>query len=63
MHSQKLKVNYLPAEGQALEEEEEVLPRQLSMMSGDETVCLSLLYSVLGSYSIGIRHGEATSSK
>jgi hypothetical protein len=33
VHSQKVKVNYLPAEGQSLEEEDEV-PHRTSMMSG-----------------------------
>lgn len=33
VHSQKVKVNYLPAEGQSLEEEDEA-PHRTSMMSG-----------------------------
>lgn len=40
VHSQKVKVNYLPAEGQPLEEEDEI-PQRTSMMSGiapDDTV-------------------------
>ncbi|KAI0061408.1 VAMP-associated protein [Artomyces pyxidatus] len=36
VHSQKIKVNYLPPEGQAVEEEEE-LPHQTSIMSGDDS--------------------------
>ncbi|KAI0052703.1 VAMP-associated protein [Auriscalpium vulgare] len=36
VHSQKIKVSYLPPEGQAVEEEDE-LPNQSSIMSGDES--------------------------